>query len=387
MTNNNLVLNGKSIDSFSEIEDNYVEEELLNAYRSGLLVAWLKANLENTMVEAVGKIKDTGNVAPKIIKALGLNGKACKASQERIMKEREEEAKKSTKQDRRRQEAKTKANRDDKRNKKSTEDNALKEDLSETTCCTNRSIVDLMDAAKAGNVFAMKSLAKKFRNGDGVEQNLDEAVKWEQMAESARRNAECAEMEMEESKEVAEADINEDINTAAADEVSNPYATIDSIKQYADAGDAEAQYLLGNCYETGNGIRKNAKQAMKWYKAAAKQNHPLALYNAGEGYLRNYGLDYADDDADYNDDCAARLREAIRLLNKASKLGITEADALIAEAKQELRDYRKAERDWQRAVQANQLRREIDSDFAAKQDLENGDYLGWAWNRAKSFFS
>ncbi len=49
---------------------------------------------------------------------------------------------------------------------------------------------------------------------------------------------------------------------------------VDAVKQYrhdAEQGNAEAQFLLGCCYQFGEGIAKDKAEAVKWYRNAAEQ--------------------------------------------------------------------------------------------------------------------
>ncbi len=69
--------------------------------------------------------------------------------------------------------------------------------------------------------------------------------------------------------------------------------TLEEMKTHAEYGDAEAQANLGVCYELGVGVRKDIKQAVKWYKRSAAQDHPGSLnnlaccYDAGNGVSRD----------------------------------------------------------------------------------------------------
>jgi len=49
----------------------------------------------------------------------------------------------------------------------------------------------------------------------------------------------------------------------------------------AEQGYAKAQASLGWMYHTGNGVTKDMKQAVKWYKRAAEQGHTIAQNNLG----------------------------------------------------------------------------------------------------------
>ena len=47
-------------------------------------------------------------------------------------------------------------------------------------------------------------------------------------------------------------------------------------KKAAKQNNFYAQYNIGYMYEYGNGVSKNKKKAIAWYKKAAKQGHKSA---------------------------------------------------------------------------------------------------------------
>ncbi len=47
-------------------------------------------------------------------------------------------------------------------------------------------------------------------------------------------------------------------------------------KSKAEQGDAEAQFLLGECYEGGEGVKSSLEKARYWYAKAAEQGHEVA---------------------------------------------------------------------------------------------------------------
>jgi membrane protein involved in colicin uptake len=49
----------------------------------------------------------------------------------------------------------------------------------------------------------------------------------------------------------------------------------DNLKR-AEAGDANAQFIVGHRYEIGVGTEKNMEKAFEWYNKAAQKGHPLA---------------------------------------------------------------------------------------------------------------
>ena len=50
-------------------------------------------------------------------------------------------------------------------------------------------------------------------------------------------------------------------------------AEIESLRDYAGQGDAEAQLELGNAYWYGAGVDKDRGAALRWYKASAAPRH------------------------------------------------------------------------------------------------------------------
>ncbi len=60
------------------------------------------------------------------------------------------------------------------------------------------------------------------------------------------------------------------------------YATaLSVVRPAAEEGNPMAQNLLGDAYDRGNGIKKDAAAALEWWKKAADQNYPKAMYNLG----------------------------------------------------------------------------------------------------------
>jgi uncharacterized protein len=55
-----------------------------------------------------------------------------------------------------------------------------------------------------------------------------------------------------------------------------------AVKAKADAGDAEAQKTLGECYSNGQGVEQDYAQAAQWYRKAADQGNAAAQAALGE---------------------------------------------------------------------------------------------------------
>ena len=60
--------------------------------------------------------------------------------------------------------------------------------------------------------------------------------------------------------------------------------TIDELKVLAEQGHDFAQFNLALCYWDGEGVEKDFKQAIKWFKKAANQEHAWSQNNLGLCY-------------------------------------------------------------------------------------------------------
>ena len=70
------------------------------------------------------------------------------------------------------------------------------------------------------------------------------------------------------------------------------YAEFDDILKSANNGEVESQYILGNMYYSGDGVRRNYFEAIKWYRKAAEQGHAKAQNNLGVMYANGKGVRY-----------------------------------------------------------------------------------------------
>jgi len=61
-------------------------------------------------------------------------------------------------------------------------------------------------------------------------------------------------------------------------------------KPLADDGYAKAQAALAWMYHTGNGVEKDIKKAIEWYRLAAHQGHSIAQNNLGAMFENGHGV-------------------------------------------------------------------------------------------------
>lgn len=59
---------------------------------------------------------------------------------------------------------------------------------------------------------------------------------------------------------------------------------INTLKERAEQGHADAQAYLGYCYDVGKGVTQDYAQAVYWYQKAAEQGNVAALKNLGLCY-------------------------------------------------------------------------------------------------------
>ncbi len=101
----------------------------------------------------------------------------------------------------------------------------------------------------------------------------------------------------------------------------------------AEAGNAEAQFNLGEMYYNGEGVSQNDKEALKWYLKAAEQGHAGAQYTLGFMYYNGEGVSQND-------------KEATNWFSRAARHGHAKAQRILAicyaKGKGVPKDYKKA---------------------------------------------
>ena len=93
----------------------------------------------------------------------------------------------------------------------------------------------------------------------------------------------------------------------------------DELSESAAAGDAQAQFTLGEMYFTGDEIDYDYEQAVFYFKEAAKQKHADAMYYLGVCYVEGKGVDKNENTG------SGFIRQAAKL---GSKLAQTAVDKM-----------------------------------------------------------
>lgn len=119
--------------------------------------------------------------------------------------------------------------------------------------------------ATGNDPLAQFELAEAFKNGFGIEQSESEADRYYKLAES----------EIMRKREI----------------------TFKYLKISADQGDTEAQYMIGYCYEKGEGVEPSWSQASKYYRLAAEKGSYVAQYLLGNLYKWGLGVEQSKEES------------------------------------------------------------------------------------------
>ena len=193
---------------------------------------------------------------------------------------------------------------------------------------------NLRQSAEQGDAEAQNKLGMMYANGQGVEKDAREAVRWYQRA--ADQGLATAQVNLGWMYDTGEGVEKNDREAAqwyrrAADQgdakaqfnLGVMYANGEGVekndreaaqwyRRAADQGDADAQFNLGLMYDTGIGVEKDAREAAQWYRRAADQGFTKAQFNLGVMYANGEGVEKND-------------REAAQWYRRAADQGFTKA--------------------------------------------------------------
>ncbi len=152
----------------------------------------------------------------------------------------------------------------------------------------NDDINELMKQVSIGNENAMKKLAYKYENGDGIERNLEKAYK---IYNDLANNYE---------------DFESKLNIAYMYYFGNDYIKQDfniAFEKFNEIknGDVDGSilYYIGYMYDNGYGTKKDEKLAFEYYKKSAEKGFTFAEYALGQAFLQGIGVKVNDAEAIY----------------------------------------------------------------------------------------
>ena len=122
-------------------------------------------------------------------------------------------------------------------------------------------------SAEQGNANGQFGLGMCYKYGIGITEDRKEAVKWiRQAAENDHFGA-------------IRRIYGLDLGWCG---VESTKEGLKRIKKFAKQGNPEAQFDMGYCYESGDGVTHNYEKAIKWYKLSAEQGNEYSQYRLGE---------------------------------------------------------------------------------------------------------
>ncbi|MFZ5670808.1 MAG: tetratricopeptide repeat protein [Pseudomonadota bacterium] len=143
-----------------------------------------------------------------------------------------------------------------------------------------RDIARIRSRADQGEAQAMYDLGMAYREGEGVERDLAQAVVW--LRKAAQRG-------------LPEAMNDLGYAYSRGEGVARDYAeALAWYRKAADKGDIIAMLNIGVAYDLGQGVAIDDREAVKWYRRSAEGGDPTAaLYLAGmyedaEGVARDF---------------------------------------------------------------------------------------------------
>jgi len=186
----------------------------------------------------------------------------------------------------------------------------------------------LRKSADQGFARAQEGLAFLYLYGFGVPKDQKQADEWFRKAEEQRKTT--AQNSFTYGERPALAPQTKAAPRAIPEippQMQKIYASMAAHwRQAADRGDANAQNNLGNAYENGRGVEKNAAQAASWFRKAAEQGYAAAQFNLGRMYQQGRGVEKDEAKAaswfrKAADQGFAPAREALRRLENVHSSG------------------------------------------------------------------
>jgi TPR repeat protein len=180
-------------------------------------------------------------------------------------------------------------------------------------------LIAVQNAAEQGNPHAQTDLGVRYADGEGVEQDYEQAVYWyEKAAEQGDAgcqwalgshyrlgvgvayNPESAEYWLRKSAEQGNLlAVNElcdfYLDLSGAGVTQNDELALTWIEKAAELGHLNAQYHLGFMYQNGRGVAQNDQVAVQWFQKAAEQGHLDAQNNLGLMYRDGRGVAQNDE--------------------------------------------------------------------------------------------
>ena len=156
--------------------------------------------------------------------------------------------------------------------------------------------VDTTDADEDENPETLFQLALRYKTGNGVDRNLQQAAA---LFRRAAENGHVAAMN----------DYGVCIQNGQGVR-KNAEEAVRWYRKAAESGYDHAQLNLGYCFHRGEGVAEDQKEAVRWYRASAEQGNVWAQCNLGVCYETGAGVEQDETEARYWYEQAAEQGDA-----------------------------------------------------------------------------
>ena len=149
--------------------------------------------------------------------------------------------------------------------------------------------------AEKGNARAQNAMGNIYKHGLGVPKDDNTALKWYRLsAENGEKRGQFSLGLMYASGKGVPLDYKTALKWWTLAAKQGHANALNSLMVIAEKGLADAQRNLGVLYENGQGVPKDYKTAVKWYRLAAKQGNAFAQNNLGSMYSKGQGVQRDD---------------------------------------------------------------------------------------------
>lgn len=227
-------------------------------------------------------------------------------------------------------------------------------------------------SANQGFADAQYFLGRLYENGLGVEQNLREAYRlYVLAAEQGDEEAKERIIEIESNDPDVIGDASKIIPEINAEEFA-----LDLIRDGAEKGMSQSQFLLGVAYLTGKGMDIDHDRALDLFTKSATQNNPKAQYMLGVVHEQGIGVEQDIDEAYqwYKKSALQGNDDAIEAINQLIESGYELGDDEFCEVDLDGHGYQHKDKDDSDACLDDYDEDEAsDDDDEEEEDIEEDD--------------
>ena len=174
-----------------------------------------------------------------------------------------------------------------------------------------------LKSAEQGFLPAQFMLGFRYASGQGVPKDEEEAKKW--LRKAAGQGFELAISmlsELEGGEPEGAAGLFMRGMSLVEGEDANLEEAAKCFLKSAELGFPPAQYMIGICYDSGEGVRQDEAEAAGWFRKAAEQGFPPAQFSLGKCYVHGNGL-------------PADKEEGLKWLRKSAEQGFEQAIEML----------------------------------------------------------